>query len=317
MKDLIEKFKAEEVDVFLYAGIIDSPGYHAICNLLEAKNPKSKKVLLYLLTTGGDPNAAYRIARAMGHYYGPENFRVAVPLFCKSAGTLICVGASSLVFFDRGELGPLDIQFQKQDEIFKQSSGLDIVRGMSYIRKEALATFNDYLLTINSGSGLSTKTASEIASKLVIGLFEPIFAQVDPIRLGETSAALLIAEEYGNRLQINSKSLKQDSLKKLINDYPAHGFVIDRSEARKLFNRVEPPTQFEADLWKFVLSQPMNPGRVTLDILEILSKQTPTEAADEPSPDVGAPSIPAEKGDVNSVPIPGDKGMPAEEKPAV
>lgn len=84
------------------------------------------------------------------------------------------------------------------------------------------------MLDINLGSGLSTKTASEIASKLVIGLYEPMFAQIDPIRLGEMNAALEIAHAYGNRLDDKAKNLKQGALSKLINSYPTHGFVIDR-----------------------------------------------------------------------------------------
>lgn len=252
MREALDEFKSTGTDAYLYAGPIEKPGYDALCDLLEEKK-KGTKALLYLVTGGGNPNAGYRIARAMSHHYGHDNFRVAIPAECKSAGTLICIGAQSLVFFDRGELGPLDVQFQKHDEIFEQSSGLDILRGMTYLNQEALETFSKYLLEINGGSGLSTRTASEIASKLVIGLFEPMFAQIDPIRLGEMNAALQIANEYGNRLTDGPKNLKEHALGKLINSYPTHGFVIDRAEARKLFERVEAPTKSETTLGAWIL----------------------------------------------------------------
>jgi membrane-bound ClpP family serine protease len=161
MKEALAAFKRADVDAILYSGPIEMAGYVALCDLLEKRESKSKGVLLYLVTTGGSPNAGYRIARALCHHYGSENFRVAIPAECKSAGTLICIGANSLVFFDRGELGPLDVQFRKKDEIFEQGSGLDILRGMTYLRQEALDSFRDYLLEINAGSWLSTKTASE------------------------------------------------------------------------------------------------------------------------------------------------------------
>lgn len=257
----IEYFDREDTDVFTYCGPIDRRGYRMLSTAIPQN--KKKSALLILCTFGGDPNAGYRIARALIHHYSPENFSVLLPAECKSAGTLVCVGAHSLYMCDRSELGPLDIQVQKQDEIFQQSSGLDIVRGVEHLREDALATFNDYLFDINAGSGLSTKIASEIASKLVIGLYEPMFAQVDPVRLGEMSAALQIAHEYGTRLNERSKSLKADALNKLINKYPAHAFVIDRSEAKGLFERVEHPSTEQIELAEFVADVAWRDGAQT------------------------------------------------------
>ncbi|WP_445289465.1 SDH family Clp fold serine proteinase [Variovorax atrisoli] len=247
MKDALNEFERLDTDAYVYAGPIEKSGYDLVCDRLEENKNKRKKVILFLSTGGGNPHAGYRIARAFSHHYGSENFRIAVTAECKSAGTLICVGASSLIFFDKGELGPLDVQFQKQDEIFQQSSGLDILRGMTYLQNDALEAFNAFLMDINGGSGLSTKVASEIASSLVKGIYEPMYAQIDPIRLGEMNAALQIANDYGERLNEKAKNLKDGALKKLIHSYPAHGFVIDRAEARKLFERVDPPTPAEAE----------------------------------------------------------------------
>jgi Serine dehydrogenase proteinase len=298
----IESFAADSVDVYAYSGPIDRAGYSKLCAVLAKRKEKSTRALLFLVTGGGDPNAGYRIARAMGHHYGAENFRVAIPAECKSAGTLICIGANSLVLFDRGELGPLDVQFQKQDEIFQQSSGLDILRGMTYLRREALETFSEYLLDINSASGLSTGTASEIASKLVIGLFEPIFAQIDPIRLGEMNAALAIANEYGERLSVKARNLKGGALDKLIHTYPTHGFVIDRAEARNLFERVEAPTPTEqmAGVLVLRLCRPTSAAaNEVIDLIELLQAELPqkegTYDQDESGDSVGS-SSPSEQG---------------------
>jgi hypothetical protein len=280
MEDVLAKFAENDTDVYAYVGPIDRNGYEEICARLSERPTKAKNALLYLCTGGGNPNAGYRIARAMVHHYGADKFRVAVPAECKSAGTLICIGACSLVIFDKGELGPLDVQFQKQDEIFQQSSGLDILRGMTYLQKDALETFNTYLMEINGGSGLSTKVASEIASNLVKGIYEPMYAQIDPIRLGEMNAALQIAHEYGTRLNESSKCLKSGALGKLINAYPTHGFVIDRAEARKLFERVASPEAHEEQAAGVATAMWRN-GRqstpVVLDLVAFLSKIFPPE----------------------------------------
>lgn len=276
-------FAADDTDVYSYCGSIEKAGYDSLCDLLEDNKAKQrKKVLLILCTGGGNPNSGYRMARALLHHYGADNFRMAVPAECKSAGTLVGIGAHTLVVFDRGELGPLDVQFQKQDEMFQQSSGLDILRGMTYLKTDALSAFNDYLFDINASSGLSTKVASEIASKLVMGIYEPMYAQIDPIRLGEMNAALQIAHEYGTRLTEKSKNLKTGALAKLINSYPNHGFVIDRAEARTLFERVDSPNPQEGVFGRFIAENLWPRYKTkphTMDVCKFLESIFPTQGA--------------------------------------
>lgn len=272
--EALKSLRADSVDVYAYGGTIEKSGYDAVCEAIEKRGPKKRdNAILFLCTGGGNPNAGYRIARAFIHHYG-EKFRVAVTAECKSAGTLICIGAKSLIFFNKGELGPLDVQFQKKDELFQQSSGLDILRGMTYLKDDALSSFNKYLFDINGASGLSTKVASEIAGDLVKGIYEPMYAQIDPVRLGEMNAALQIAHEYGTRLNDKSKNLKPDALSKLINNYPTHGFVIDRAEARTLFERVDPPSERDEVFTNFVVDMMWKKGRqndpYVLDLVSFL-----------------------------------------------
>ena len=250
-KSAIKAFDEQQSDIFAYIGPVDRTGYDLLCQALESK-PRKLNCMLAVTTFGGDPNAGYRVARALSHHYPDGKISILVPHYCKSAGTLICIGGHELVIADRGELGPLDIQVQKPDEMFKSASGLDIIRGLTYLQDAALNTFREYLVDINQGSGLSTKSASEIASKLTIGLHEPIFAQIDPMRLGEMQAALTIALEYGTRLNKRFGNLKAGALSKLATSYPAHGFVIDRKEARGLFQNVRIPSEHEAFLATWV-----------------------------------------------------------------
>lgn len=286
------KFDQSDTDEFAYIGQVDRSGYDMLSSLLN--RPKKKNCLFAVCTFGGDPNAGYRIARALSHNYPDGKISILVPYFCKSAGTLICIGAHELVIADKGELGPLDIQVQKPDEMFKSASGLDIIRGLTYLRDAALNTFRSYLIDINSGSGLSTKSASEIASKLTIGLHEPIFAQIDPMRLGEMQAALTIALEYGTRLNERYKNLHANALNKLATSYPTHGFVIDRKEARGLFVNVRIPNEREEVIGKFVA-----------DYFESDSRQTSSVVID-------CSSLFANSNNSADTPIPGDRNANSE-----
>lgn len=231
----------KQSDVLLYLGPISRYGYDAVTDLLEKLTSRSEQVYFFLGTYGGDPAAAYRIARALKHHY--KKISIVIPTFCKSAGTLLAVGADELLIADTGELGPLDIQLKKTDELFGTSSGLDITQAITFLNKQTNEILNQTLVELNGRYSISTKTAADIATKLATSALSPIYAQIDPVRVGEINRALNIAFQYGKRLNAASSSLKdgEQTLKKLMMEYPDHGFVIDRKEAKELFNHVSAP----------------------------------------------------------------------------
>ena len=308
LKNCAQHFRDNDTDVIIYAGGIARNGYELFCKILSKQ--RRKNLLLVLSTFGGDPDAGYRIARAAIHHYDASNFTILVPKYCKSAGTLICIGANRLVMANQAELGPLDIQLRKEGELFQQSSGLDILRGMTYLQEQAKTTFSDYLFDINAVSGLSTKIASEIASKLVIGLYQPLFAQVDPVKLGEMSAALEIARRYGERLDQKSDSLVNNAaLNNLIVAYPTHGFVIDRSEARDIFKKVDAPNEYEQILCDFVRGSAWNAGSASAIVTDFLENLAPPATPTE-SPEPPATSAPNSEESENDQPVKHEKSEP-------
>ncbi|MCI5127011.1 MAG: SppA protein, partial [Candidatus Electrothrix sp. AUS3] len=120
--------------IFLYYGDISREGYSQISALYEERTEKKDKICLILITDGGDPDAAYRIARATNHHF--DDVEILIPDICKSAGTLLCIGAQKLIFGDRGELGPLDIQLSKPDEMLERMSGLDIIQAINALQNQ-------------------------------------------------------------------------------------------------------------------------------------------------------------------------------------
>lgn len=231
------KPKQDASDILVYSGQINRQGYESVCEQL--KKQSCNRLLLVLTTPGGDPHAGFRIARAMQHHY--DSFDALIPWVCKSAGTLICIGATNLYLDDQSELGPLDVQVKKHDEIIGRNSGLDILQAVNYLQNQAMVAFRTYLVELTRDAGLSTRTAADISSKLTSGLFAPIFGQVDPMRLAEMQRATDIAFAYGERLNSKSLNLRQGGLEKLVAQYPSHSFVIDRKEAASIFINVSKP----------------------------------------------------------------------------
>lgn len=244
-------------DIVVYIGPIERP-YDDVFIRRVKDFKRLDNVLLILTTMGGDPHAAYRMARCLQHHYetvasedgmGPPSqqkakgkFRVYVDTRCKSAGTILAAGANILMFSDFGELGPIDVQLRKVDEVGERSSVLTPRHAMESLQALALNHFEAVFkeLRFSEEMSFTTKLSAEVAKGMAVGLFEPIFAQIDPMRVGEYDRAMRIAIEYAARL--GRANLKEDALKRLVEGYPAHGFVIDKKEARELFNDVEEPS---------------------------------------------------------------------------
>lgn len=300
-KETLEKYDG---DVVLYYGGICRIGYQKVSDVLENIPTKKNKVCLVLVTYGGDPDAAYRIARALNHHF--KEVEILIPDICKSAGTLVCIGAHKLIFGDRGELGPLDIQLSKPDEMFESMSGLDIIQALNALENQVLTSFRNYLVDIRGGSRLRTRLAAEIATKLADGFVAPIAAKIDPVTLGEHQRAMQIAYDYGDRLNKVTSSLKTDALIQLVSGYPSHGFVIDRKEAGSLFKCVERPDEATIELYRWALgllpNVPYQESPLVCNLVEMLNSQSvnaeQTEGEDNETDTANEPRIKEEnKGD--------------------
>ena len=275
--------KALDADIIIFSGPIDAPHDDSVVNGCCTR-VRRKNVLLIISTFGGDPDAAYRIARALQGMY--ENFWVLVAGYCKSAGTLIILGANELILLEHAELGPLDIQMRKADEIVERDSGLTPNQAFRSLDSQVWEAFEKIVMKLKLGMFLTTRTAAEIASNIVTGLYSPIYAQIDPMRLGEMQRALMITLQYGERLQRKGNNVHANTLATLVTSYPDHNFVIDRAEAKTLFKRVREPSDLEAELAHCIRQILRHPNS---DTLVLFLNGEPHDTGDEPQ-DPGAPA---------------------------
>lgn len=234
-----------DADVILYNGPIyrfqDTMFIKACIGRRRRKN-----VLFILVTEGGDADPTYRIARCLQNNY--EFFSLYVSGYCKSAGTIVATGAHALIMSDHGELGPLDVQMSKKDELLEMQSGLTVMDTLAALQDNAFNSFEQFFLhtKVKSGGSITSRMASKIATEMATGLFAPLYSQVDPLHIGETARAMSIASHYGQRLLNKGRNIESVKLQTLTSQYPSHGFVIDRQEASLLFKRVREPNLDEA-----------------------------------------------------------------------
>jgi len=233
---LSQFIEERDADVFLYSGEITSESASEFIDRVHAQRDISSRrnFCLFLCTGGGDPDAGYKIAKYIANNYEALTLYICGP--CKSTGTLIALSANEIVMSSQGELGPLDTQTSKRDEIFFQSSSLDLLTAFEYLAEQSQELFDKAFIRLQyrSNGAITAKTAADIAGKLTNGLLDPILGQIEPLRLGEIQRELKIASDYGVRLCGN-----QEVVDTLIYNYPSHSFVIDLEEAKIVFESVK------------------------------------------------------------------------------
>lgn len=235
-------------DVIFYNGPIAEPYDH---RLIQAGNGRRrrKNVFLMLVTDGGSLDCAFRMTVWLQRAY--DYFTVYITGRCKSAGTLIALGANDLVMSaEHGELGPLDIQMKEPGAPDGWHSGLDFSNALLALDNQAFQAYERFREDIiqREGDSVSREYSMKIASDMSTGLYRSAYGQLDAMRIGQARRALNIASDYGSRLLRSGRNSDKGSLDRLISDYPSHEFVIDFEEAIDLFYNVYMPNEAEYEL---------------------------------------------------------------------
>jgi hypothetical protein len=272
LNEVLRKFSIEyEADVLLFSDEISFDTADHLIQIVSSIPEPQTNIALILTMPGGSPDAAFRIARFLQRNY--SKFTLLVFGLCKSAGTLIALGADEIVMSDYGELGPLDVQVSVTDDLVGRSSGLDIEQALNVISIRTFEAFGQYFNQLIQGSQglISTKTAADIASSMAVNLLTPIAAQIDPLRLGEMNRVLRIAQEYGERLSERLGTKKIDgkrlsAIRQLTSGYPDHGFVIDREEASTWLENVRNCNDVDTELAMHLFGAVRRP----IDVIELL-----------------------------------------------
>lgn len=236
LRGAVESFIAEkDADLWLFSGPIMEQAYRELVKTF-AERPHDRErretLYLYITTYGGSAEAAFKMSRLFQNFYKRTVMLIFGP--CKSAGTLIAIAADELAFGPFGEIGPLDIQIIKPEELV-WISGLDATEGLKVAGERLFGLYDGYVQKILSRSGpsLSFRTVNMIAKDLASEFIRPIAAQIDPNRLGEVERLIRIARSYAERL--NRGNISSENIQKLVTGYPSHEFIIDVKEAGQLF----------------------------------------------------------------------------------
>ena len=202
-----------------------------------------QKLDLVIHSGGGNIHVAYQIVKLLRLH--TKEISACVPLYAKSAATLLCLGADSIFVDELAELGPLDTQIFEEGKGGKGefTSALNPFKTLEQLQKFSLETLDIAVKMMVSRSGMDLDECLKHAIDFVRATTSPLFDKLNPEKLGEYSRALSVGIEYGDRLLQKSTSWderkRQEVLSRLVHGYPSHEYIIDYDELKEMGFRVE------------------------------------------------------------------------------
>ena len=199
-----------------------------------------REVAILVDSPGGYADSSYRLARLFQRRCGA--YVAIVPRVAKSAATLFALGAKELVLGNYGELGPLDAQlFDRERE--QGTSALDEVHAIDRLHARALRNVDESMWTLIGRTRKKVETLLPMVLRFEAQFMRPLLENIDAVHYTRMSRTLKVGQEYASRLLVPQYNKdKADAIAvKLVEEYPEHGFVIDRDETARIGLRIRPP----------------------------------------------------------------------------
>lgn len=190
----------------------------------------SAEIDVVINSAGGDADAAYKIIRLLKGRFKKVN--VVVPLWAKSAATLLSLGADEIIMDEIAEFGPLDPQIQKEKEDspdFDFETSLIDESALQLIEEKAQTQFLNLFANIHQWKKirLERKELSRQIFHYLSEFYTPLLSQIDPYKMGEKNRITKIASAYASKIIDKSNEHGNRLIYYLANECPVHGFVVD------------------------------------------------------------------------------------------
>lgn len=185
--------------------------------------PRGKPIDLLLHTGGGDIDAAEKLMSMLSDAAGAAPLRVIVPDYAKSAGTLMALGANSIIMSDSSELGPIDPQIETQDS----EGRINVVAVQNHLDayKECFELVNRY--------------PDNKAAQIMLKTFDA--SRIHKYRAAQMRARQLAEKMLKSRMFRDEQFLPTAPVAALMDNtkYQSHGQMIGINEAKEISLKVD------------------------------------------------------------------------------
>lgn len=191
----------------------------------------AERISLILYTRGGDTLAAWNIVNLIREFC--HELEIIVPNKCRSAGTLMSLGANNIIMTKQATLGPIDPSITRAMSPLipnttppkKLSLSVESVKGYIQLLKNEFGVHED-------------KSLSDAYIKLA--------EYIHPVVLGDVYRTQKQIQMLAKKL-LKMGGYEKDATEKLVSflcsDSGSHDYTINRTEARELGLHIESPTQ--------------------------------------------------------------------------
>lgn len=183
------------------------------------------KITLYLYTLGGETLAAWSIVNLLNQF--ADELEVIVPSKARSAGTLICLGADSIIMTKQATLGPIDPSINGPLN--------PLVEGTGKRCPVSVESINGYIEFVKSSA------AGEDALEAAVGKLSD---KVHPLVLGDayrTRSQIRMLATSLLKKQLDDTGKIEAVLDFLCSDSGSHDYTIFRREASSLGLNIQVP----------------------------------------------------------------------------
>jgi hypothetical protein len=204
----------------------------AIRSVLQDKTFDELDLVIH--SSGGYSDVAYQIIQTLRLH--TKKLNACVPIWAKSAATLLCIGSDAIVLDELAQLGPLDPQIYIGEG--NLMSALNAFKNLEELTTFSKKTLHEVVVMLADETELPVNDCIKYAINFVEVVSGPLFDKLDLNKLGEYSRALSVSKEYGKRLLNRSHAWTADRteavISKLVYGYPSHSYVINYHELLEL-----------------------------------------------------------------------------------
>ena len=208
--------------------------------------PEETRIDMIILSGGGYPHPAYQMVNIIRSRC--KKLKAVIPLYAKSAATLMTLGADEIIMGAQSELGPLDMQMQHPLIENLHISALEGYYPFLQLYSKVSTEFFPIALQladqIIQRTAIKREDAVDIAVNTAINYITPIVSQINPTIVNMCYRALATGEVYAYnflyRYMFRDKPenekllLATQTAHTLVWGFQNHGQVITRDDAKLL-----------------------------------------------------------------------------------
>ena len=263
----LEKLRNGKLIVYItgdkrdFATQISQDAFDYFVNHLDKIN-RQNKIILFLYTRGGDTLAGWSIINLIRQFC--EKLEIIIPSKAHSTGTLMALGANSIIMTKQATLGPIDPS---------------VNGALNPIIKDIPPPYNRVPVSVEAIKGFIELAKDEVGIKDNVSLsniFIKLATEVHPLVLGDVYRARAQIKMLAERL-IKNQTDDYRKQKKIINfltsEAGSHDYTINRREAKELGLNINIPNEEEYENIKSIyddislelqLNTPFDPSSILL-----------------------------------------------------